>query len=330
MLSLRNRKILNQAIKVILFVGLFVILYKQVFKNEDLTAILSTIQEHVKGRYALLIFVIILMIINWTLETIKWKLLVDKLDNISFSRAISGILFGIAFSLFTPNRLGEYGGRVLVLRHHRIAAIVSTLIGSYSQIVVNMLTGGLALVLFLAFLVKPGLYWVSGLAIIYVILSFILVLSYYHLDIFTTIFHKYSIFKKIAPYTDIVKQYDRKELNQLLVISLLRYITYSAQFFLLLKFFKAGVEFFWGLIVVPSVFFIQSILPTMAIVDISLRSEVSLSMMSTIQKDNEVEVVAATVTLWFINLIVPAIIGGIVALGFKFLSTEEDIKGTQQ
>ena len=144
------------------------------------------------------------------------------------------------------------------------------------------------------------------------------------LDIFTTIFHKYSIFKKIAPYTDIAKQYNRKELNRLLVISLLRYITYSAQFFLLLKFFKAGIEFLGGLIVVPSVFFIQSILPTMAIVDISLRSEVSLSMMSTIQKDNEIAVVAATVTLWLINLIIPALIGGFIALGFKFLSSEDE------
>jgi uncharacterized membrane protein YbhN (UPF0104 family) len=329
MISKGTKKLLNQAIKVVIFVGLFAVLYKQVFKSNDVVDTFSTIQEHVKGRYVLLIFVFLLMGINWTLETIKWKFLVDKLDNISFSRALAGILFGIAFSLFTPNRLGEYGGRVLVLRHHRIAAIVSTLIGSYSQIVVNMMTGGLALVLFLGFIIKPSFYWVSGLAFIYIVLSFILVLSYYHLDIFTTIFHKYSIFKKIAPYTDIAKQYNRKELNRLLVISFLRYITYSAQFFLLLKFFKAGIEFLGGLIVVPSVFFIQSILPTMAIVDISLRSEVSLTMMSTIQKDNEIAVVAATVTLWLINLIIPALIGGVVALGFKFLSTEEEKPAVQ-
>jgi hypothetical protein len=51
--------------------------------------------------------------------------------------------------------------------------------------------------------------------------------------------------------------------------------------------------------------------------------------MSTIQKDNEIAVVAATVTLWLINLIIPALIGGVVALGFKFLSTEEEKPAVQ-
>ena len=90
------------------------------------------------------------------------------------------------------------------------------------------------------------------------------------------------------------------------------------QFFLLLKVFRTGVKWLDGLVLIPNVFFIQGILPTMAIFDVSLRSQVALQILSEHATGAMFQVVAASLVLWFINLIIPACIGGILALFTKF------------
>jgi hypothetical protein len=311
------RKYLNPFIKLIIFAGLGYALYKQVFTNSDVKSALSALEVNLIHGRGWFIIVLILTILNWTVETAKWKFLVNKLDRITFGRAFAGILFGISFSLFTPNRLGEYGGRVLVLKHHRIAAIVSTLIGSFSQIVINMSIGGFFCIIYLSQYLQINTYLVFSIALLYILLATFLWVSYFNVEIVSVLFKKYSIFKKIAPYVDIVKIYNTQDLRRLLIYSTWRYGIYCMQFFLLLKVFRTGVKFIDGLVLIPNVFFIQGILPTMAIFDVSLRSQVALQVLSDHASGAMFQVVAASLVLWFVNLIIPACIGGILALFIK-------------
>jgi hypothetical protein len=311
------RKYLNPFIKLIIFAGLGYALYKQVFTNADVKSALNALQSNLIHGRGWFIIVLILTGLNWTVEAIKWRFLVNKLDRITFGRAVIGILFGISFSLFTPNRLGEYGGRVLVLKHHRIAAIVSTLIGSFSQIVINMSIGGFFCIIYLSQYLHVNTYLVFSVALLYILLASFLWVSYFNVEIVTVLFKKYSIFKKIAPYVDIVKKYNAQDLRKLLIYSSWRYGIYCMQFFLLLKVFRTGVKFIDGLVLIPNVFFIQGILPTMAIFDVSLRGQVALQILSDYASGAMFQVVAASLVLWFVNLIIPACIGGILALFIK-------------
>lgn len=293
-------------------------LYKQVFSNTDLKIALQSLKTNLIDGRGWFMMVLILTCVNWTLETIKWRSLVNRLDKIGFRRAFLGILLGISFSLFTPNRLGEYGGRVLVLKHHRLAAIVSTLIGSYSQIVANMSIGGLALLIFLWKYMHVHIYYIVALSSVYACLAIFLFVSYFNIDIVSVLFRKYSIFKKISEYVDIVKKYSISDLRNLLLLSFGRYGIYCMQFYLLLKVFKTGLKFSDGIVLIPNVFFVQGILPTMAIFDVSLRGQVAVQFISDYAQGEMFQVVAASLVLWFINLIVPSLIGGFFALFFKF------------
>lgn len=319
-----QRKYLNTFIKLIIFIGLGYVLYKQVFTNSDVKTALASLKENLIHGRGWFVIVLLLTIINWSIETVKWRFLVNRLDNISFRRAFLGVLFGISFSLFTPNRLGEYGGRVLVLKHHRIAAIVSTLIGSYSQIVANMTIGGLACVIYLWKYLHLSPYLVFSAGVIYLCLTTFLFISYFNIDVVSVIFKKYSIFQKIAGYVEVVKQYSLQDLRKLLLMSTLRYGTYCMQFFLLLKVFRTGVKLADGIVLVPNVFFIQGVLPTMAIFDVSLRGQVAMQIISDVATGELFQVVAASLVLWFINLIVPACLGGLSILTFKFASGDSD------
>lgn len=311
-------KYLNTFIKLLIFIGLGVVLYKQVLSNTDLKIALKSLKENLIDGRGWFMMVLILTVINWSLETVKWRLLVNRLDQISFFRAFLGILLGISFSLFTPNRLGEYGGRVLVLKHHRIAAIVSTLIGSYSQIVANMSIGGFALIIFLWKYMHLHIYYIIAISSVYIILAGFLFVSYFNIDIVSVLFKKYSVFKKISEYVEVVKQYSANDLKRLLILSVFRYGIYCMQFFLLLKVFKTGLKWIDGVVLIPNVFFVQGILPTMAIFDVSLRGQVAVQFISDFAQGEMFQVVAASLVLWFINLIVPSLIGGFFALFFKF------------
>lgn len=316
------RQYINPLIKFSIFVGLGFVLYKQVFKNTDLSEAFSYLSEETTGRFPMLLLVFLLMLLNWTLETMKWRLLVNRLDQISFFKAFQGILFGVAFSLFTPNRLGEYAGRVMALKHHRIAAIVSTLIGSYSQIVVNTIVGAFAFFIYLLLFRELEIYWLLTYLLFFIGAVFFLLVSYFNLDIASVLFNRYSVFKKIAPYVDVVKTYSAGDLRVLLVLSAMRYGVYCLQFYALLKFFKSGVPFEFAVVLLPVVFFMQSVLPSLAIADVSIRGEIALQVISDYAVGGALSVVAASVLLWFINLIIPALFGGLAALSFRFIPDE--------
>ena len=311
-------KYLNTFIKLIIFIGLGFVLYKQVFTDTDVRNALASLRENLIHGRGWFVLVLLLCIVNWTIETLKWKFLVNKLTFIHFKEAFLGILLGISFSLFTPNRLGEYGGRVLVLKDKRIAAIVSTLVGSYAQIVVNMSIGGLATLVYLWKYLHLNFYLVLSAIVLYVLLFVFLIVSYFNLDIFSIIFNKYNIFKKIAGYVDVVKRYTDSDLRLLLIFSVARYATYSIQFFLLLKVFRVGLHFWDGLVLIPNVFFVQSILPTMAILDIPLRSQVALQFIKDAASGGILQIVATSIVLWFVNLIIPSMLGGLLSIFYRF------------
>ncbi|MBK7946332.1 MAG: flippase-like domain-containing protein [Flavobacteriales bacterium] len=55
----------------------------------------------------------VLMLLNWGLESRKWRILVSDVERISRWRAFMATLAGTPIGLITPNRVGEFVGRVL-------------------------------------------------------------------------------------------------------------------------------------------------------------------------------------------------------------------------
>ena len=85
------------------------------------------------------------MFVNWSLEALKWKLLISPLESISYKTSLKGIFSGITMSIFTPNRVGEFAGRVFFLeKADKIQASIMSLIGSLMQLVITIIAGVLA------------------------------------------------------------------------------------------------------------------------------------------------------------------------------------------
>lgn len=309
-----------------LFAWLAYSIYTQVLIKADLQTslrqMLSTLRN--KGGIALVV-VLIGMLFNWGLEARKWQMLVKPLQKISFLRAFSAVLSGVSFSINTPNRIGEYGGRVLYLKNNRskLKAIAATMVGSFSQLIVTIIFGLIGLMYYISkfTLVKadshfaPG-FWEKILLGVLTVICALIILLYFRLQIIVAIFEKIPFLRKARVFVQIIVRYSAGDLERLLLLSAFRYMVFSAQYLILLD--SLGVEMHWwqGFLMNAVIYLVMAIVPTIAIAELGLRGKVSLYFMGLLSA-NSPAIIAATVGIWCINLLLPAILGSVLLLGIK-------------
>ena len=94
------------------------------------------------GPAKYLVLCISLMFVNILIESSKWYLLSNSVEPISYKRALSSYLAGMAFSLVTPNRIGDYPGRILYYGKDNTYRFVNvSILGVMSQLSAIFLFG---------------------------------------------------------------------------------------------------------------------------------------------------------------------------------------------
>jgi uncharacterized membrane protein YbhN (UPF0104 family) len=283
---------------------------------------LSTLKH--KGGIALAM-VLIGMLFNWGLEARKWQMLVKPLQKVSFLRAFSAVLSGVSFSINTPNRIGEYGGRILYIKNNRskLKAIAATMVGSFSQLIITIIFGLIGIMYYISkyTLIKdngrllPGV-WEKILLGVLLVICVLIILLYFRLQIILAIFEKIPFLRKASVFVQIIVRYSSGDLERLLLLSACRYVVFSAQYLILLD--SLGVEMQWwqGFLMNAVIYLVMALVPTIAIAELGLRGKVSLYFMGLLSS-NSPAIIAATVGIWFINLLLPAILGSVLLLGIK-------------
>jgi hypothetical protein len=123
--------------------------YYIVSKIEDARGIVNVGELLQKSNTFYFILALCLVPVNWGLEAVKWKYLIKKTEPISFSIALKSVLSGVSISIFTPNRVGEFAGKVFYLKTaEKVKATVASFIGSSLQLLVTILTGVLAAIVY--------------------------------------------------------------------------------------------------------------------------------------------------------------------------------------
>ncbi|HTQ28957.1 MAG TPA: lysylphosphatidylglycerol synthase domain-containing protein, partial [Puia sp.] len=141
----------NKNIKIIVnyFLGpcVFMLLaysiYQQIMKQPDWQQSTQQIGIAIRGEgWWRIGLVVLLMIFNWGLEAQKWRLALKTLQPISFGRALKAVLTGVTIGSFTPNRTGEYLGRVLYIEESkRLRAILLSVVCSMAQLLTTLAMG---------------------------------------------------------------------------------------------------------------------------------------------------------------------------------------------
>lgn len=261
------------------------------------------------------------MPVHWSLETYKWMMAVRKVQVINFARALKAILSGIAFSISTPNSIGEYVGRVLFMDDgNRIKAIALTVVANLSQLIITMLMGTVAL-FFLKdkliqsdFLSEPMFYATLSISIFILIT---LTLIFFRLSLFIKIINKLPATSKFAWAVEAVEHVNATLLVRFLSISVLRFVVFSLQYFLLFRFFGVDVSVVECWLGISVMFLVMAAIPTIALfTDVGIKNELSIKLIG-IFSSNSLGISLTTLSVWFINLVFPAVVGSLIILGMK-------------
>jgi hypothetical protein len=266
------------------------------------------------------------MFVNWGIETRKWQLLVNHVQEFSFFRATKSVLAGCSVTMLTPNRIGEYGGRILYVKEeHRIKAISLTLVGSISQLLVTMMMGCIGL-LYLRYLshnnhsvgkVLPE-FWGDVLIYLSIGLTVILCLFYLRLGWLVRMLEKIPQLNKVVTHIRVLDEFRDKNLLQILLLSFTRYIVFVIQYVLIMQVMQVEVPVLLCFWLMTVFYLVMAVAPTIGFIDLPIRVSASWAIFK-VFTNNELGVGTASLGIWMINLVVPAVIGSLLILSVKIL-----------
>ena len=307
------KKQVNIIFRAALILALGLSLYYELQSRKNLADLYAVfVQQCSTANWILLAVVVVLMPVNWLIETLKWHPFLRRYDPVSSTKAFYAVMAGISFALFTPNRMGEYAGRLLYVRpENHWKSLMINAVGGVAQYLV-LLTGGILGGLWFA---GRFLQWnqsdiqtvtvfaLLGLGILYYI--------FFNIRHIVPVARRLPWLRKLKPYVrDVVllEQFRRRDLLLILCWSAVRYGIYCTQYVLLLHFFsiKAG---FWGAYAgVATIYLLQTIVPLPAVAGLLVRGNLAVFVWAFFG-GNELSSLAATFVLWIINLILPALVG---------------------
>lgn len=265
------------------------------------------------------------MILNWGLEARKWQLQLRPLEEVTFSTAFKSVLAGCSITMITPYRVGEYGGRILFLKEeNRVDAIPINILGSISQLFITLLMGSLGLLYLIRsgndqqlFQSLPG-YTGSIFLLLSLMASLITFLLYFRAGVLVRLISKVRYFKTFSNHLLLLKSFSRKQLLRILFLSFLRYVVFILQYLLLLKVMQVDISFFTCFRLLTVFYLIMAMAPTIGFTELPLRAALGVQVLQ-LYSNNLLGIQAASLGIWIINLVIPAIAGSLLIFGIKIL-----------
>ncbi len=335
------RKTYNFLIRLLIILATYGFIYFQLFYERDIQAVYQTFLDSFSNGWfiKMAILVFLLMFLNWGIEALKWQFLIRKIEKISWLRSFNAVLTGVAVSSFTPNRVGDYFGRVFILeKANRIEGVFITILGSMSQLMVTFLAGTSCIfILFLSFhqTLLPYFdipaylytYFLWGGGVLILGLDVLFILLFLNISLFSSLANrlKGKVLEKFTSYIHVLSAYTMSELLNVIMLSVIRFIVFSVQLYILLWAFSVELPFIQGMVMIGVIFFTITIIPTVAITELGIRGSVSLFIIGIyfgspleMPASTAMGIVAASTSLWIINLAIPALIGAIFVFSLKF------------
>lgn len=307
-------------IKVSIVAGCFYFIYNKIVNNKklDFFDFIEFLNENRVFSIKALLFLLILTIINWVFEILKWKTLVSSIKKITFFEAFKQSLSSLTASLFTPNRIGEYGAKAIYYRSsYRKKILLLNLISNVMQMSITTILGCIGFWLFTSkYPLTIDYFKISKLIAIISIASLFAFFGFKQ--------KRYKIkgvsIKKIKAFIKALP-YKLKVLG--LFFSFIRYTVFSFQFYVLLRLFGVTLNYYDLMIIITLMYLLSSVIPTIFIFDIVVKGSVAVYLFS-FAEINEFLVLSIVTIMWLLNFVIPSIIGSYYVLLFKLPKQENE------
>jgi hypothetical protein len=330
-LTNKNIKIIGKLyiIGPLVFLLLSWLIYRQVTHQPGWRDSLRQIRAAITGPQQWKLWaVLLLMPLNWGIEARKWQLALRPIGGIPYRNAFRAVLTGTTMASFTPNRMGEYLGRILYIKEgQRIRSISLTMACSIAQLMITLFIGLLG-VCYLRITAQPApagfRHWQLALTILgwsVAALLIILTFIYCRLSLVASLLLRLPGLSRYSGFIKVLENFDAAILLRILFLSFGRYIVFIIQYSLVFPVFGVVLGFWrvWGGMSV--VFLVMAIVPTLTfLTELGLRWEASIQVLE-LYSSNVVGIFAASFAIWLINLIIPALIGSLLIVRIKLFKS---------
>ena len=311
--SNRAYKVISLLIKAgILILSCWYVFYKlkSAGSQVDFAAILK------QSDALLLGFTFCLMFVNWGLEALKWKLLIAPLENITFLTAFKSVFAGVTVSIFMPNRVGEFAGRIFFLeKAGKVEAMLKIFVGAIAQFSITFCVGIIAMFAVPYFSNSSYADDHFQIAFIVQIIAALIALGAVLFIVLNRLRPGFSA--KLQSYFNAVSGISRKELAIIFILSFIRYCVFLFQYYLVMQAFGIRIDFGQAWLLIAILFLITSAIPSFALTEVVTRGAVAASVFELYCADTN-PVIAASFVVWIINLAIPAVAGSLFIGKMKF------------
>ena len=317
-MSIQLSKPLKTLLKVVVTLAICGYLFWLIYtKREEYTSLLaSCVTVDNRGSIVLLV---VLIVINWAFEALKWKKLVEPVEELTFYEAYKSVLIGLSMGLITPRSVGDYIGRLLIIKSPEKHSLVGSLILSrVNQMVATLLFGLLAVYYYLMNYNKalPLHYSFAIFSLLAIVVGFLL-----RKKVLVILFNT-VIGKRIKKYVVIIRAYSIKNVLSIFGYSIVRYIVFSYQYFILLEMLGVEVETVNLLAIIAITFLAKSMMFSVNfIADMSVRQLTAAGIMGLVGISESVAVMGSF-GLWGMNILLPAFVGVFYLINIKWRLVE--------
>lgn len=300
-------------IKVSIVLAAFYFIYKKLVNNSELrlSEFIELVNKNDIFSFKKVLFLAILSSFNWLFEILKWKTLVTTIEKIDFKNATAQTLGSLTASLFTPNRIGEYGAKAMYyIPSNRKRIMGINLISNLLQMFVTCLLG---IVGFFFFIKKynPNINYSKFITIV-LIIGFLSILVIYIIKksrLKTKHFSLENLKQKLLKFS-------KKTLGFALFYSFIRYTIFSFQFYVLLQLFYVNTSYFDAMTVITSMYLISSTIPSIFLFDVLIKGSVAVYLFSFLNI-NPLLILSIITLMWLFNFVLPSSMGSYYVLNYK-------------
>lgn len=318
-LSYKSKQFFLVFIKLAIVVGASYYIYNRLIHNNELDfqVFMSFLSKNVVFTPKNVILVLFLTIFNWFFEILKWKKLVSAIKNISLSEATKQSLSALTASLFTPNRIGEYGAKAVYFsKLHRKRILLLNLMGNVFQMSVTLVLGIIGLYIFVSnYDIEISFYRVSRFGIVLLLVGALATfgISQKRIKIKGFSMERIMAFIKEMPF-------QKKGLAAL--YSVIRYFIFSFQFFFLMTLLGVELPYFEAMVGITTMYLFSSIIPTLFIFDVVVKGSIAVYVFGYLGV-NELTILCVITMMWLLNFVLPSVFGSFYVLNFNFTSEDE-------
>ncbi|HEX8563658.1 MAG TPA: hypothetical protein VF676_11830 [Flavobacterium sp.] len=293
--------------KLIVVAGAFYFIYSQLADNDklDWRGFSGKFEKNKSiGGIAL---ILLLSFLNRYFEILKWQNLVSSFRKISVAEASKQVLAALTAGIFTPNGIGEYGAKALYFAKAEAKRIVLlNLISNGIQMLLSVIFGLFGLFYFNAY------YPIMSLRLIAIGFACLLVLLVALLLTRKVVVKGYSLRKLMLKVNALPKNIHRKNI----LLAMGRYLVFSHQYYFLFRAFDVDVPYLLLMATVCCVYFLASSLPTFQFLDFAVKGSVAVYFFGILGVNEWIVIFVATL-MWFLNVVLPVIVGSYFVLNYK-------------